>query len=173
MNAKEMIMKRSTIAKAFTIAAVTALALGVVPTANAHDKGCSNTTLKGTFGHKSTGFITAPAALAGPLAHVSTISFDGNGAFTATGIVSQNGNIIDPVTETGTYTVNPDCTGTYTSELSPLGITAHVFFVIDDSGNEFQLIETDPGTVLTGVTRRQFPVRRLRGDPDDVNDSKQ
>ena len=35
MNAKEMIMKRSTIAKAFTIAAVTAFAVGATPTANA------------------------------------------------------------------------------------------------------------------------------------------
>jgi hypothetical protein len=156
MNAKEMIMKHSTIAKTFTIAAVTALALGIAPTAKADDKGCSNATLKGTFAHTSTGFITAPAALAGPLAHVARDTFDGHGAFTATGIVSQNGNIV-PVTETGTYTVNPDCTGTYTSQLST-GITAHVFFVIDDSGNEFHIIETDPGTVLTGVTRRQFPI---------------
>jgi hypothetical protein len=163
-------MKRSIIARTFTIAALNALALGIAPTANAHEKGCSNATLTGTFAHKSTGFITAPAALAGPLAHVSTITFNGKGAFTATGIVSQNGNIIDPVTETGTYTVNPDCTGTYTSQLSPLGITAHVFFVIDDSGNEFQLIETDPGTVLTGVSRRQFPVVRRREEPDPGDD---
>lgn len=153
-------MKRSTIAKAFTIAAVTALALGGAPTAKAGDKGCSTATLKGTFAHKSTGFITAPPAQAGPLAHVGAETFDGYGAFTATGIVSQNGNIV-PVTETGTYTVNPDCTGTYTAQISPLGITAHVFFVIDDSGNEFQIVETDAGTVITGVSRRQFPGRQL------------
>jgi hypothetical protein len=96
-------------------------------------------------------------SIAGPLAHVAIDNFDGNGGFTSTGVVSQNGNIVT-VTETGTYTVNPDCTGTYTSQLSPQGMTAHVFFVIDDSENEFQLIETDPGTVLTGVSQRQFSV---------------
>ena len=54
-------MNRSTIAKAFTIAAVTAVALGLAPTANAHDKGCSNATLKGTFAEKGTGVITNPS----------------------------------------------------------------------------------------------------------------
>src|ERR1039457_32561 len=38
MNAKERIMKRSTIAKTFTIAAVTVLALGLAPTAKADDR---------------------------------------------------------------------------------------------------------------------------------------
>ena len=62
MNAKQMIMKRSTIAKTFTIAAVTALALGLAPTAKADDKGCSNATLKGTFAYTASGFITSPPA---------------------------------------------------------------------------------------------------------------
>jgi len=154
MNAREMTMKRRTIAKAFTIAAVTALVVVVAPTASADDKGCSNATLKGTFAHKGTGFITGPGG--GPLAHVGTITFDGHGGLTGAGILSLNGNIV-PETDTGTYIVNPDCTGTFTSQLSPIGITGHVFFVIDESGNEFQLIGTDPGTVIAGVARRQFP----------------
>jgi len=54
MNAKDRIMKRSTIAKTFTIAAVTALALGLAPTAKAADKGCTNATLQGTFSQKGT-----------------------------------------------------------------------------------------------------------------------
>ena len=49
MNTKERIMKPSTIAKTFTIAAVTVLALGLAPTAKADDKGCTNATLQGTF----------------------------------------------------------------------------------------------------------------------------
>jgi hypothetical protein len=160
MNAKEMIMKRSIIANNFTIAAVTALALGLAPTAKADDKGCSKLTLKGTFAHAGAGFITAPPATAGPFAHVSAQTFDGDGGTTATGIVSVNGNII-PVTEKGTYTVNSDCTGTWTVQLSPVGITGHVFFVIYDTGNALQVIGTDANLVVTGVLQRQFP----RGDP--------
>src|SRR5215831_4210653 len=55
MNAKEMIMKRSTIAKTFAIGAVAALALGIAPAAKADNKGCSNATLKGTFVHTASG----------------------------------------------------------------------------------------------------------------------
>ena len=93
MNAKEMTMKRRTIAKAFTIAAVTAVALAVAPTANAHDKGCcSNATLKGTFAEKDTGFITnPPPAPASLFAGVVLETFDGNGTITATGIASLDG----------------------------------------------------------------------------------
>jgi hypothetical protein len=156
MNVKEMIMKRSTTAKAFAIAAVTALALTVAPMAKAEGKGCSNATLKGTFADKDTGFLTAPPAMAGPFAGVSIQTYDGNGTLTTTGIASLNGTIV-PVTSTGTYTVNPDCTGTYTVQISPIGLTAHGFFVIDDSGNELQIIVTDPGTVITCIARRQFP----------------
>lgn len=149
-------MKHSTKTKAFTIAAVTALALTLAPIAKAEGKGCSNATLKGTFADKDTGFITAPPALAGPFAGVNLETFDGHGALTGTGIVSLNGNIF-PGTYKGTYTVNPDCTGNYTVQNS-LGLTVHAFFVIADGGNELQIVITDPGTVIACIARRQFPV---------------
>ena len=149
-------MKLSTIAKTLTVAAVTALALGMVPKAKAESKGCSNATLKGAFSHRATGFVTAPAPLAGPFAGVGADTFDGNGNMTGTATVSINGNIV-PLTETGTYKVNPDCTGTYTVALAGGGTTT-TSFVITDSGNEIQAICTDPGTVLTHIFRRLFPV---------------
>jgi hypothetical protein len=179
---RTFVMKRSIIAKALTIAAVATLALGLAPTANARDKECSNATLKGTFVHTATGFVTSPGSVASPFAAVSTITYDGNGAFTETGILSLNGNIVpaqtDPavaqtVTGPGTYTVNPDCTGTYTVQIPSLGLTAHGFFVIADGGNEFQLIETDPGTIVVGVVRRQSPVVRRQEEPHPKDDWKQ
>ena len=156
MNAKEMIMRYSTIAKTFTIVALAALALGVAPAANA-SRGCSLATLKGTFADKDTGVITSPPAVAGPFAGVNLETFDGNGVLTGSGIGSLNGNIVT-VTYTGTYTVNADCTGTYTVKVSPLGLTTHAFFVIDGGGNELQIVITDQGTVITCIARRQFPV---------------
>ena len=152
-------MKCSTIARTFTIAAVTVLALGIAPTAKAGDKGCSNGSLNGTFVYTSTGFITAPPDLAGPVAEVGTQTFDGKGATNATATLSQNGTIYSPVTITGTYKVNPDCTGTMTLQVSIPGIQAfplHVLFVLDDSGNGFQAMETDSGLVVTRIARRQF-----------------
>jgi hypothetical protein len=149
-----MIMRRATIAKAFAITVAAALALGIAPKAQAGDKECSNATLTGRFAFTSTGFITDPPDLAGPFAIVGTQTFDGDGAFTAAATVSQNGNIV-PVSIAGTYTVNPDCTGTFTAQISPVDVTTHLFFVIDDDGKELQLIQTDPGVVVTGIARRQ------------------
>jgi hypothetical protein len=153
---KEILMKHSTIAKTFTVAAVTALALGIAPTAKADDKGCSNASLQGTFAYTSTGTITAPPDIAGPIGEVGTQTFDGVGGTTATATLSSNGTIV-PLTITGTYAVNPDCTGTFTLQVSPFGITVNVFFVIDNTWNEFQAIETNPGFVITRIGRKLYP----------------
>jgi hypothetical protein len=149
-------MQRHNIAKTFTLAAVTALALTIAPMAKANGKGCSDATLKGTFSQIGTGVIIGPPALAGPMANVGTLNFDGKGNVTGAAVNSLNGTIV-PATESGTYRVNPDCTGTYTVQISPLGITGTAFFVIDKGGNEIQIITTDPGVVITCVARRQFP----------------
>ena len=171
-------MKRATIAKIFAVTLAAALVLGIGPKAQskahkmnelvsaaaptvpvasrpqADDKECSNATLRGPFAFTSTGFITAPPGLAGPFGIVGRQTFDGDGAFTAAANVSRNGNII-PVTLEGTYTVSPNCTGTFTAHISPVNITTHLFFVLDDNGKEFQVIQTDPGVVVTGIARRQ------------------
>jgi hypothetical protein len=162
-TAKEMAMKSVTIARAFTIAAFVAVALGVAPTANASNKGCSNATLKGTYADKDNGFImnTAPTP-ASLFAGVNLDTFDGKGTISATGFSTIDGNG-GSQTETGTYTVNPDCTGTYEVTISPGGFTAHASFVIDDDGDELQIIITDPGNVITCVARKQFP---RHGEPD-------
>ena len=114
------------------------------PTSCAPDnKGCSNASLKGTFAFTRTGFFVSPPAFAGPLAEVGTQNFDGRGATTYTATLSQNSNIV-PVTATGSYTVNPDCTGTMTMQVSPFGITLRISFALANSGNEFHAIETKP-----------------------------
>jgi hypothetical protein len=157
---RRFVMKRIAIAKTFTVAAVTTLALGIAPTVKAADKGCSNATLAGTFAYTSTGFITAPAELAGPVAEIGTQTFDGKGATNATATLSQNGNIA-PVTITGTYKVNPDCSGKMTLTVTIPGFMPFpldVSFVIDDGGNGFQGMEVDSGLVVTRIARRQFPV---------------
>jgi hypothetical protein len=144
-------------ANTFVIAAVASLALSMAPAAKADNKGCSNITLKGTFANLGTGFVISPPSLAGPLNGVITETFDGNGGVTSGGMNSFNGNI-SPGTAKGTYTVNPDCTGTYQVLITPGGFTAHYSFVIFDSGNSFKYICTDPGVVYSGVSTRQYPV---------------
>ncbi len=149
-------MNCNTIAKSFAIAAAAAIFLGTAPAALADNKGCTNTSLKGTFVFKGSGFITAPPALAGPFAHVGTLVFDGNGGLKGAGLGNLNGTII-PGTDVGSYAVSSDCTGTFTFQESPSGLTVHAYFIIDSNFKELQIMETDAGTVATGVARRQFP----------------
>jgi hypothetical protein len=156
MNAKEMIMKSSIIAKTLTIAAVAALILGISPRAKAD---CSDATLSGHhFAYISTGSLVTPPSFAGPYAEVGVQYFDvkgadGKGAVSFTFNASQNGSI-GPGTATGTYSVNADCTGTF-SESSD-GFTSHFNFVIDSNGTEFQAICQDSGVVVTRTGRRQY-----------------
>jgi hypothetical protein len=143
-------MKHSNTAKALTILGVFALALAAGPAAKAANLECSNATLNGTYSDQDTGYIIG----VGPFAGVNLDSFDGKGHMTISGISSLNGDV-SPGVETGTYTVNPDCTGTYTVEGG--GLTIDAFFVIDQGGNELKIVITDPGNVIDCVARKQFP----------------
>ena len=132
--------------------------LGLAPKARAGEvKECSNATLRGSFGYTSTGTLLpsfVPPPFAGPFAEVGRQTFDGKGNTNATGTLSANGNIFSRVTFEGTYTVNPDCTGSMTLS-SSLGVS-HADFVIDDDGTELRLLFTDSGVVESRVYSRQF-----------------
>ncbi|MFZ0393380.1 MAG: hypothetical protein WCF17_00735 [Terracidiphilus sp.] len=143
-------MKLSKTAKAMTIVAVFTLALTAAPVAKAADKVCSDATLKGTYSDQDTGTIVG----LGPFAGVNLDTFNGKGKLTISGISSVNGSV-GAGTETGTYHVKADCTGTYT--VSGGGLTIDAFFVIDQSGNELQIVITDTGNVINCVARKQFP----------------
>jgi hypothetical protein len=71
---------------------------------------------------------------------------------TVSGWASLNGTIVQNE-GTGTYIVNPNCTGTYTNQDGSI----KAFFVIDDNGNELQILITNDGTVINCVARKQFP----------------
>jgi hypothetical protein len=149
MNTKGGIMKLSNLAKAMTIIAVFAVALIATPAAKAADKGCSNATLVGAYSDQDTGNIIG----AGPFAGVNVDSFDGNGNLTISGWSSLNGSVSYGLLA-GSYSVNGDCTGTYT--VTGGGLTVDAFFVISDNGNELRIIITDPGTVINCVAHKQF-----------------
>jgi hypothetical protein len=138
---------------------VTVFVLGIAPKARAgEDEPCSNATLNGSFGYTSTGTLLpsyAPAPFFGPFAEVGRQTFDGNGHTEATATTSSNGNVV-PVTIEGTYSVNKDCTGSMTVNVSPFGSVVHADFVIDDHGAEIRAIGTDTGVIETRVYKKQF-----------------
>ena len=120
--------------------------------------GCSKATLSGSFGYSSTGTLLdsyVPAPYAGPFGEVGRQTFDGRGNTSAKATTSSNGNIA-PVTIEGTYTVNPDCTGSMTLNVSPFDSTVHADFVIDEDGAQLRAIGTDSGLVETRVYSKQY-----------------
>jgi hypothetical protein len=124
--------------------AISALALAVmflsgVP-ARAQGRTCSNANLEGAYG-SSVGMIVLPAGT--PRAVLLRFSFDGKGNFTNTLTMNDNGTIIHS-SDFGTYTVNPDCTGTIFTN----GGTRTVEIVLVDGGNEFYSIRTNPSNLV-------------------------
>jgi len=140
--------------RTLTSVALCTLALAAVPAARAYDRGCSNAMLSGSYSDQDTGTIVG----VGPFAGVNVDTFDGHGGLTIKGVSSVNGSV-SPGTSTGTYQVNPDCTGTY-RVTDTSGDTFDAFFVISDGGNELRIVITDPGTVINCIAHKQFPDRR-------------
>ena len=151
-------MKRTVAPTTLVVVFATVFVLGILPRAQADEhRGCSNASLKGSFGFTSTGTLLAlPPPLAGPFAEIGRQTFDGRGNTDGTATLSANGNIIR-VTVQGTYVVNPDCTGSMTLFVLPFGRTVNLDFVIDDDGAELRAIVTDAGAIENRVYKKQFP----------------
>src|SRR5262249_32873476 len=74
----------------------------------AHARGCSLADVAGEYGCSSSGTIVTPAV--GPFAAVGHVTFTATGTFSGAQTTSIAGNFFDEIVS-GTYTVNPDCTG--------------------------------------------------------------
>jgi len=139
-------MKR--IVSAFLALAVSA-ALVVVATNWKHSpravhaqSGCSVATLTGNYGVSWQGFdILIAGTHAVPWAGVGVLSVDGKGNVTITFTSALNGKISTGATGAGSYTVNPDCTGSlsFTSG-DAAGETANI--VIVGGGTEVLALST-------------------------------
>jgi hypothetical protein len=121
---------------------------GGTPAAEA-SHGCNLRDVQGSYGYTVNGTNVG----AGLVAAVGLVTADGEGHLTASDTVSANGLILRR-SITGSYTVNPNCTGAalFTDNF---GQTTHLDFVIVARGSDFQFIQTDPATVTTGLARRQ------------------
>ena len=125
-------------------------ALGVTGLAQAdqddNDGGCSLSTLRGLYIFTASGFNIV-SGVAQPKAIVEVIRFNGDGTLTVpaatrsvNGVVAQS-----PPGGTGTYTVNPGCTGT----LAFTGGPSFDLF-IPPKGDELWMIQTNQNTVFQG-----------------------
>src|SRR5215472_5922533 len=118
---------------------------GAVMNVHAQDRGCSVASLKGTYAFRRTGVNNAEG---GPIAQIGIAFFSGDGT---RGLIrttrSSNGEIRDWTDSptNGSYTVDPDCTGSLFGENG----TRSNNLVVLDGGKRFFLLSVAPGTITT------------------------
>ena len=137
-----------------------------------HD-GCSNATLKGDYGFRISGNILNAAGT--PVLNregVAMTHFDGKGGLTQVDFVMSNGlpgrGPEDPVTgfhidESGTYTVNSDCTG---SAVIHFPVPPH-----ETSGAEIDLmfVLTQAGCKIHAIVTRLIPPNTTTPVPASIH----
>ena len=113
-----------------------------------HD-GCSNATLKGEYAYGVTAY-TPPGFPGGPPQVVAGIKiFDGKGNFTQRDYIGDSlrtrGQTEFSTGETGTYTVNSDCTGNAVIDLNVPGGGGiiKIVFVISDRGRHIHEVVSE------------------------------
>jgi hypothetical protein len=105
---------------------------------------CSNETLSGDYGAQIEGTLYIPNGSNPPikvdLRTVSMGHYDGSGNVTFRDHVVRNGNPPPPEEEwreaSGTYLVNPDCTGKFSVDTAPGFPPLVVYFVVVKHGGE-------------------------------------
>jgi hypothetical protein len=105
---------------------------------------CSNRTLWGDYGGSVEGVLIVPGPGQLPFRAVVMNHFDGRGNLTAVEHVVVNGIPVNPTTPwtpaTGTYTVNPDCTGTMVKETPNSPVPLVLAFVVVRRGTEIHIV---------------------------------
>jgi hypothetical protein len=144
---------------------------GVARAGGTDDFGCSNATLKGEYAFGVTNY-TGPTVVAGIRV------YDGKGHFTQRDYFGDTvpAEFSPPGRETGTYTVNADCTGSDELDLNvpvPSGSTGvvKVLFVISNGGrhvhevvSEFTPPGSTTGPVPTQTSADVWKVQSERGN---------
>src|SRR6266567_3771154 len=128
--------------------------LAASSTLTAHASDCSNMTLKGTWANSIHGQIFLPDGSTLLIDGIVKTTYDGEGNFTQVDAVADNGNIAPGWRPgSGTYTVNPDCTGTSTGVIPGMP-DLHVQFIVSPSGNTSHFVVVDPGFATAGDSER-------------------
>lgn len=110
-----------------------------------HKQVCSNRTLFGEYGTQIEGTILGPNL---SLRTLTLVHYNGSGEFTGVDHVVLGGNPPDQEwrQSTGTYEVNPDCTGSASVEVAPGNPPLTYHFIVTDHGREILLV-VDGGAI--------------------------
>lgn len=104
--------------KAFPLIGVLIFATAALTLTSSARAQCTTTTIEGTYGFRTDGFLppgkgSKPVGSDSPAAAIGTITFAADGTLTGT----QTANIADQLVTfsfSGTFTINPDCSGVIT-----------------------------------------------------------
>jgi hypothetical protein len=120
----------------------------------AHASACRNSTIQGTYAFTIHGQAFLPDGSTLTIDGLARTTFDGNGNLTQLDAVAVNGNVAPGwASNTGTYSVNPDCTGTFTvtnGSQPPV----HLQMIVAQSGNTIHDMVIDPGFATTAEADR-------------------
>ncbi len=109
---------------------------------------CTNANVIGSYGYTDSGWVFTSSGEF-PFADSGTLTFDGKGNLTGSSTYSLAGQP-QARTLTGTYSVNPDCTGISTMT-DNLQNSMDVNLVLVNNGQSIQLAQTDNGTSVAGT----------------------
>jgi hypothetical protein len=120
---------------------------------------CNDKLIAGDYGFTIEGAKLGGNGPIGPQVGVALTEFDGDGNLSQVDSVTVDGIQIAEFSETptkGYYTVNPDCTGSFTLNFTDGRPTVTTWFVIVDNGNEID-------TVVQGVPKAVPPAAQTPG----------
>ena len=155
---KMKLVKRITSSLLFAcalVSLVTAMAVGTPNTARADSRmlaSCGVHTLRGSYRFTAHGYNIV-GGVAQPKTILEGIDFNGDGTLVSPfATVSINGVILHSSGSLGTYTVNPDCTGTLSFTAGP---SFDIF--VEPSGRQLSMIQTAPGSPVFAGTVTRVP----------------
>jgi hypothetical protein len=131
-----------------------ALALIVSSPLISHASACSDSTLRGSYAFTIHGSIILPDGSTLLVDGLAKQTFDGNGNFTQVDAVAVGGNLPPGWRPgSGTYSLNPDCTGSQTIVI-PGNSDVHLQLIVAQSGNTIHQVVIDPGVAATAEGER-------------------
>jgi hypothetical protein len=115
--------------------------------------GCSVGTLNGDYAFSQPGWAGAGQGNQLPFFNVGVLAFGGTGALSVS-FTSVSRGVVSTETDAGTYTVNPDCTGSISITAGPgAGVTFNI--VIIGHGAELFGINTSAGFTSSVDAKKQ------------------
>ena|SRR5882724_5263069 len=120
------------------------------------DDGCTNASLNGAYGYSQSGFFYSQNGL-GLFGATGRFAADGNGALTGADTLSVDGSVVRGRKYTGTYSIASDCSGSIVLQTS--AGTTNFDVVLNNNGQEVNLVETDANTIITGTAHQQIAAK--------------